>query len=230
MKGKIEFLVEEDGTLDGAPCVKLEGVAQSNKIVGAYYYDANGNVKDLSIGYERHIRLGDDMLYVVSPTGRHVCVVDQRGNCGVLPIGWNKKITATEDGFIKIEGVAGSCLYYDRLFQESTQPTELGKALYQYDRENIKPEDVIDAYFKEAYKDDRKGVIKNKVMEFILNEEKARAFREIEGMEDVPDEYVKSLESKIAGIEAHLTLKQERLQKREAAKKAISSISFDNKF
>lgn len=231
MKGKIEFLMEDDGTLDGAPCVKLEGVAQSNKVVGAYYYDDNGNVKDLSIGYERRIQLGDDMLYVVSPNGRHVCVVDQRGNCRVLPFGWNKKITATEDGFIKIEGVAGSCLYYDRLFQASTQPTELGKALYQYDREeNITPEEVIDAYFEEAYKDDSAGVIANKVMEFILNEEKARADREIEGMEDVSEDYVQGVADKIAGIEAHFKLKQERLQKKEAAKKAISSISFDKNF
>ena len=103
MKGKIEFLVEEDGTLDGAPCVKLEGVAQSNKIVGAYYYDGNGNVKDLSIGHVRRIRLGDDMLYVVSPTGRHVCVIDQRGNCGVLPLGWNKKLQLRKMALLKLK-------------------------------------------------------------------------------------------------------------------------------
>lgn len=251
MKGKIEFLMEDDGTFDGAPCVKLEGVDQSNKVVGAYYYDDRGNKRSLFSGGLELKQLGDDMFYIIPPSSSMVYLIDQRGACGAFYLERptklapgegdgeiegerdferDKKITATADGFIKIEYSRGDEIYIDRLFQKSTRPTELGKALYQYDRENINPEDVIDAYFKGAHKDDPAGVIKNKVMEFILNEEKARAFREIEGMEDVPDEYVKGLEDKIAGIEAYLKLKQEGLKRKEAAKKAISSISFDSNF
>lgn len=227
MKGKIEFLLEDDGTLEGAPCVRLKGVAQSNKVDGAYY-DDRGNKRSLFSGGLELKRLGDDMFYIIIPSSKKVFIIDQRGKCESVSLFMaDLEITTTEDGFIKIENPKGKFRYIDRLFQKSEQPTELGKALYQYDREKIKPERVIDAYFKEAYKDDPEGVIKDKVMKFILNEEKARAFREIEGMEDVSAKYVEDFKSKIADIEAYLALKQERLQKKETAKKAISSISFD---
>lgn len=231
MKGKIEFLMENDGTLEGAPCVKLKGVAQSNKVDGAYYYDDRGNKRSLFSGGLELTQLGDDMFYIIIPSSRKVFIIDQRGNCEPVSLFMaDLEITTTEEGFIKIENPKGKFRYIDRLFQKSEQPTELGKALYQYDKENIKPEEVIDAYIKEAYKDDPEDVIANKVMKFILNEERARAIREIEGMKDVPAGYVEDFKSKIAGIEAYLEQEQKRLQNKEAAKKAISSISFDKNF
>lgn len=225
MKGKIEFLMKRNDSGDNIPFVRLDGCSDGVEV------SLFGDRATLFNETKELKRLGDDMFYISIPSSKKVFIIDQRGNCKSVGLFTaDVEITTTADGFIKIENPKGNFRYIDRLFRESTQPTELGKALYQYDRENIKPEDVIDAYFKEAYKDDPAGVIKNKVMEFILNEEKARAFREIAWMEDVPDEYVKGLESKIAGIEAHLTLKQERLQKKEAAKKAVSSISFGSNF
>lgn len=227
MKGKIEFFRKRNDSGGNVPFVRIDGRSDGVEVKDRDY---PGSWPPICADTELE-QLGDDMFYFRLPSSRSVYIIDQRGNCEPVRLFTGEiEVTTTADGFIKIENPKGKFRYIDRLFQESKHPTELGKALYQYDRENIKPEAVIDAYFKEAYKDDPAGVIKNKVMEFILNEEKARAFREIAWMEDVPDEYVKGLESKIAGIEAHLTLKQERLQKKEAAKKAVSSISFGSNF
>ena len=210
---------------DNIPFVRLDGCSDGVEV------SLFGDRATLFNGTKELKRLGDDMFYISIPSSKNVFIIDQRGNCKPVRLFTaDVEITTTADGFIKIENPKGNFRYIDRLFQESTQPTELGKALYQYDREKIKPERVIDAYFEEAYKDDHEGVIKNKVMEFILKEEKARAIRGLEGKENVPDDYVKGFADKIADIEAYLALKQERVQKKEAAKKAISSISFDKNF
>lgn len=233
MKGKIEWFLSEGNinNIDVDRCipavkVRLKRCTQSHTVCGMEA------CKDLCRRDSKVTSLGEDMLCVFSPNGLVIHLIDQRGNCKDILLSTKEdKITAMGDGFIKIEASSnGRCRYYDRLFRESEQPTEFGKILYKYDMEEVKAEAVIESYFKDVYKQDSKDVIKNKMIKFILNEEKSRAIREIDAMDDVSEDYVQGVADKIAGIEAYLKLNQEKLQKREAAKKAISSISFDNKF